>query len=72
MKCFFKPDGTQIVPLENIAQVSAMNKTIRVRYLPRFAGISGQVIEIDCDTRKERESYMERIFEILSSDEEKK
>ena len=72
MKCFFKPDGTQIVPLENVAQVSAMNKTIRVRYLPRFAGISGQVIEIDCDTKKERENYMERIFEILSSDEEKK
>lgn len=72
MKCFFKPDGTQIIPLENVAQVSAMNRTIRVRYLPRFAGMSGQVIEIDCDTRKEREGCMEKIFEILSSDEEKK
>lgn len=73
MKCFFNPNGKQIVSLENVSNIQAdsRGKDILIRYTQKFENKSGEVNTIPVNSEEEMERFMKMIFKILSEDEKK-
>lgn len=73
MKCFFNPNGQQIVSLENVSniQVDSHRKNILIRYVQKFENCCGEVNTVSTNSEEELERFMKMIFKILSEDEKK-
>ena len=72
MKCFFNPNGKQIVSLENVSHINAESRTksINIHYNPLFENTSGEVNTIPISSEEEMNRFMKMIFKILSEEKE--